>query len=303
MNTLGLVLYLPADQLFAEQVSTILTNEGFIQSDVQEGAIPLFEQIRRAPASKPSVAPVPWCKGLRVQFQVTFPTEQYEQAMREWDAAARTFAFHSAFAELLWREPYYHVKMQTVDIPKSSKSFAKPWENGAYLYLTFSLQESSSVFSESTLVPFPLGEEEEFTIVPAYSPKTVEDALFHVWREFAFSFHLFLMAADLAEDDDSITGDFDLAYRQAAASAWALCHPLRKARERKQLSMQSLAESIGLGRNGQNRVNDWEHGRHIPHRVFANALSEVLGFASGAQVREICQDWQRGHLQSPDGER
>jgi DNA-binding XRE family transcriptional regulator len=298
MNKLGLVLHLPQDQSFTRQLPDLLTNTTFVRSDAQNGPLLLFR------SGRSPVAAIPWCEGIQVRFLVTFPMESHEQAMREWDASARKFAFHPAFAGLLWRQPYYHAELQTVGVPKSSKNFRKPWESGGFYFLTFSMHdESSSSLEQSVLAPYPRGEEMPLTVPPMYWPSHVEKALFDLWREFVSAFHLFLMEANLSQDDDRIPGDFDLASRRAAASAQALCHPLRMAREKRQLSMRELAESIGLVRNGQNRINEWEHGKHVPTLVFANALASQIGFESGAQERQVCQDWQREHLTEREDDR
>lgn len=72
-----------------------------------------------------------------------------------------------------------------------------------------------------------------------------------------------------------------------------MSHPLREAREARNLSMRHLATRIGLGKSGHNRVFEWEHGQHIPTLFVANALAPLLGFESGTDLRERCITWQR----------
>jgi ribosome-binding protein aMBF1 (putative translation factor) len=69
-------------------------------------------------------------------------------------------------------------------------------------------------------------------------------------------------------------------------------HPLRIAREAHDLKMRELANDIGLGKGGWRRIYEWEHGKHIPTRMSANALADKLGFESGEKVRELCLKWK-----------
>lgn len=80
-------------------------------------------------------------------------------------------------------------------------------------------------------------------------------------------------------------------------------HPIRVARENLDLKMRELANDIGLGKGGWRRIYEWEHGKHIPTRMSANALAGKLGFESGEKVRELCQEWkerERGEVQNAD---
>jgi DNA-binding XRE family transcriptional regulator len=290
MNQLELVIYLAGDQQFNEELP--ITTSTYVRMEVQPGPVPVLGPIR-----PPLEEGVPWVQGIQVRFLLVFPSKEYQQAQSEWDAAARRFAFHPAIAELLWRKPYYHIELRKVDIPQTAKDFEKPWENGGFYALTFAMSdETASSLAEGVMVPYTLGEEVTLGVPPKYWTSHIDHALFGIWRQFASTFSLFLTAADLSPDDDRIQGNFDLAYRQAEAMSAALRHPLRDARERAHLSMRELAGLLGLGKNGQNRINEWEHGQHIPSLVFARALAERLGFGSGEQVRQCCQDWQRDHV-------
>ncbi len=87
---------------------------------------------------------------------------------------------------------------------------------------------------------------------------------------------------------DEIVGLALTAYLDMAA--WSgRPHPLRAAREARQMSVQELANATGLQwRN----IYRWESGTHIPEAEQANALAEVLGFASGDEIRRACTLWR-----------
>lgn len=73
-------------------------------------------------------------------------------------------------------------------------------------------------------------------------------------------------------------------------------HPLKVARERKGLTMRSLALALPLGKGGHRKVWDWEHGRVIPSITSAHALAQKLEFESAREVRKLCQEWQEDRM-------
>jgi ribosome-binding protein aMBF1 (putative translation factor) len=82
----------------------------------------------------------------------------------------------------------------------------------------------------------------------------------------------------------------------------ATVHPLRAARKARALSMAALAVAMGLEPSGWRQVLTWEHGANVPRTLYAEKLASVLGFASGDQVRRLCEQWQREHKEIASGE-
>lgn len=71
-------------------------------------------------------------------------------------------------------------------------------------------------------------------------------------------------------------------------------HPLKAARQARNISLRGLAMKAGLPwPNGRLQVCKWESGACAPCPPKAEKIAQVLGFASGEELRRLCKAWKK----------